>query len=186
MAAKNWKNRKFVYLLRSIFYYPAGQKFDRNRSISYGFRDICDFMLSAKIQDGRQKLKKSKNFITAKKLLLLPCGSKIRSKSLYLLQFSRYLQFSVFRKNSRWPPKIEKIKNFDIFSHPAGPKFDRNGSISYGFRDICDFMFSAKIQDGRQKLKKWKILISAKKHPLLPCGSKIRSKLFYLLRFSRY
>ena len=43
MAANTWKNGKLWYLLRSILYYPAGQKFDRNLSISYGFQDICDF-----------------------------------------------------------------------------------------------------------------------------------------------
>ena len=43
-----------------------------------------------------------------------------------------------------------------------GQKLARNRSISYGFRDICDFLFSAKIQDGCQKLKKLKILIYAK------------------------
>ena len=31
-------------------YYPAGQKFTRNRSISYGFRDIKTFSFSAKIK----------------------------------------------------------------------------------------------------------------------------------------
>ena len=37
-----------------------GQKFARNRSISYGFRDIHTFSFSAKIQDGRQKWRKLK------------------------------------------------------------------------------------------------------------------------------
>ena len=85
--------------------------FLQNCSISYGFRDICDFMFSAEIHDGRQKLKKnSKILISAKKHLLLPCVSKIWSKSLYLLRFSTYLRFFVFRKNSRWPPKIVNLK----------------------------------------------------------------------------
>ena len=30
-------------------YHPVGQKFARNRSISYGFRDIDTFSFSAKI-----------------------------------------------------------------------------------------------------------------------------------------
>ena len=33
----------------------------------------------------------------------------------------------------------------------AGQKFAGNRSISYGFRDIDTFSFSAKIQDGRRK-----------------------------------
>ena len=39
-----------------------GQKFARNRSISYGFRDIHTFSFSAKIQDGRQKVAKIEIF----------------------------------------------------------------------------------------------------------------------------
>ena len=121
--------------------------------------------------------------------ILLTCGSKIRSKSLYLLRFQRYLRFFIFRKNSRWPPKVVKLKfsqfqrylrffffppklrwlpkveNIEIFFvlqlntyllYPVVSKFARNRSISYGFRDICDFSFSAKIQDDRQKLLKLK------------------------------
>ena len=45
-------------------YYPAGQKFARNRSISSGFRDIHTFSFSAKIQDGCQKWRKLKILIT--------------------------------------------------------------------------------------------------------------------------
>ena len=39
-----------------------GQKFARNRSISYGFQDIHTFSFSAKIQDGRQVWQKLKFF----------------------------------------------------------------------------------------------------------------------------
>ena len=139
--------------------------------------------------------------------VVLPCRSKIHAKSLYLIRFSRYSHFFIFRKNPRWPPKVAKIeifpfsighscttlwvKNsleialpltvFEIFTlflfsakiqdgrqkwqklkffsllhrtllyYPAGQKFARNRSISYGFRDIHTFSFSAKIQDGCQK-----------------------------------
>ena len=71
------------------------------------------------------------------------------------------LIFFVFRKNSRWPPKVLKIEFFSI-SHrilcynPMGKKFCRNRSVSYGFRDSNIFCFSAKIQDGRQKWRKLK------------------------------
>ena len=46
--------------------------------------------------------------------------------------------FFVFRKNSRWPPKVAKIEIFLIlyrilFYYPVGQKFSRNRSISYGF-----------------------------------------------------
>ena len=42
---------EFFSLLHSILmYYPAGQKFTQNRSISYSFRDIKTFSFSAKIK----------------------------------------------------------------------------------------------------------------------------------------
>ena len=44
----------------------------------------------------------------------LPCGSKLRLKSLYLLQFLRYSYFFIFRKNPRWPPKVAKIEIFPL------------------------------------------------------------------------
>ena len=63
MAAKSGENRNFTHLHRTFLYYLAGQKFARNRSISYGFRDIHTFsFFSAKIQDGRQKWRKLKSF----------------------------------------------------------------------------------------------------------------------------
>ena len=91
MATKSGENWNSSPLHRILLYYPAGQKFAQNRSISYGFRDIHTFPFSAKIQDGRQKWRKFKFFTEALGTLVLPCGSKIRSKSLYLLQFERYL-----------------------------------------------------------------------------------------------
>ena len=175
----------------------------------YLLRDIHTFSFSAKIQDGRQKWRKSKFYPFAPDTLVLLCESKIRSKSLYLLRFSRYSHFFIYRKNPRWPSKVAKIqilplctghscttlrvKNsleitlslmvFEIFTlfhlpqkskmatksgenpnftplhrtllyYPVGQKFARNRYISYGFRDIHTFSFSAKIQDGHQKWQK--------------------------------
>ena len=137
-------------------YHPAGQKFARNRSISYGFRDIDTFSFSAKIQDGRRKWRKLKFHPFAQDTVVPPCRSKICSKSLYLLY------------------------------HPVGKKFARNRSISYGFRDIDTFSFSAKIQDGRRKWRKLKFHPFAQDTVVPPCRSKIYSKSLYLLRFSRY
>ena len=62
MAAKSGENGKFSPLHRTLLYYPVDQKFARNCSISYGFRDIHTFLFSAKIQDGRQKWQKLKFF----------------------------------------------------------------------------------------------------------------------------
>ena len=88
MAAKNLN---FTPLHRTLFYNSVGKKFTRNRSISYGFGDIHTFSFSAKIQDGRQKWRKLTFYPFAQDTIVLPCGSKIRSKLLYLLQFERYL-----------------------------------------------------------------------------------------------
>ena len=114
MAAKSGENWNFSPRHTILLYYHAGQKFARNRSISYHFEDIFNVLFSAKIQDGRQKLRKLKFFPFAQDTLVLPCGSKIRSKSLYLLRFSRYSHFFIFRKNPRWPPKVAKIEIFPL------------------------------------------------------------------------
>ena len=68
MAAKSGENWNFSPWDRKLLYYPVGQKFARNRSISYGFRDIHTFSFSAKIQDGRQKWRKLKFLRFAKYL----------------------------------------------------------------------------------------------------------------------
>ena len=110
----------------------------------YLFRDIHTFSFSTKIQDGRQKWQKSKFYPFSPETLVLPRGSKIRSKSLYLLRFSRYSHFFIYRKNPRWPPKVAKIQIFSPFHrtllyYPVGQKFARNRSICYGFQDIDTF-----------------------------------------------
>ena len=110
MATKSGKNPNFTPLDRTLLYYLAGQKFARNRSISYGFRDIHTFSFSAKMQDGCQKWRKSKFFAFPQATLVLPCRSKIRSKSLYLLRVLRYSHFFIFHKNPRWPSKVAKIE----------------------------------------------------------------------------
>ena len=231
----------FSPLHRTLLYHPAGRKFAWNRSICYAFRDSDTFPFSAKIQDGRRKWQKMKFFPFGQDTLVSPCGSKIRSKSLDLLRFSRYWHFFIFHKNLRWPPKVAKIEIFPLctgdscttlqvknlleialsltvfeiltlfyfpqkskmvaksgenqyFSplhrtllfYPSGQKFAWNRSISYGFRDIHTFPFSAKIQDGCQKWWKLKFYPFAQDILVLPCRSKIRSKSLYLLWFSRY
>ena len=57
MAAKSGENLNFSPLYRILLFYPVGQIFARNRSISYSFRDIHTFSFSIKIQDGRQVTK---------------------------------------------------------------------------------------------------------------------------------
>ena len=82
-------------------YYPVGRKFPRNRSISYGSRDIHTFSFSAKIQDGRQKWQKFKFFP--------PCighsGTTLWVKNsleiaLSLTVFEIFVIFHIFTKSS--------------------------------------------------------------------------------------
>ena len=67
------------------------------------------------------------------------------------LTVSEILIFFVFRKNSRWPPKVAKIEIFSI-SHrilcynPTGQKFCRNRSVSYGFQILTYFVFPQKFK----------------------------------------
>ena len=75
MAAKSGENWNFSPLYRTLLYHPVGQKFVRNRSISYGFRDIHTFSFCSKIQDGRQKWRKLKFLRFTQDTLVLPCGS---------------------------------------------------------------------------------------------------------------
>ena len=90
--------------------------------------------------------------------------------------------FTFFFTFPRWLPKVAKIENFllgtgyccstlhrILLYYPAGEKFARNCSISYGFRDIHTFLFSTKIQDGRQKLRKLKFFSWAQDTPVVPC-----------------
>ena len=127
MAAKSGENWHFSPLYKILLYYPVGQKFTRNRSISYRSRDIFNVLFSAKIQDGRQK----------------------------------------------W----QKIETFPLCI---------GYSCTTGFRDTHTFSFSAKIQDGRPKWWKLKFFPYSQDTPVLPCGSKIRSKSLYLLWISWY
>ena len=185
-------------------YYPVGQIFAQNCYISYCFRDIPNFLFSAKIQDGRQKwqkltfqrillyttlwvknsleialsftvskifsmfcfplkfkmaakCRKLKIFPFAQDTLVLPCGSKIQLKSLYLFRFSRYLQFVFSAKIQDGCQKFSPRHKILLY-HSTGQKFARNRSISYHFRDIFNVLFSAKIQHGCQKWRKSKFL----------------------------
>ena len=111
---QKWRNWNFPPFNTTLLYHSVDQKFARNRSISYRFRDIDTFSFSTKIQDGCQKWRKLKFSPFQQDTLVPPCGSKIRSKSLYLLPFSRYWHFFIFRKNPRWPPKVAKIEIFPL------------------------------------------------------------------------
>ena len=123
--------------------------------------------------------------------VVLPCGSKIRSKSLDLLRFSRYSHFFIFHKNPRWPPKVVKteiplgteyccttlrVKNslkialsrtlfeiFTLFHFPLKSKMAAKSGENWNFSPLHRILENSKIRK-----------------------FEIRSKLLYLLQFARY
>ena len=109
-----------------------------------------------------------------------PVGQKIARNRSICYGFRDIDTFSFSAKNVRWPPKVAKIEIFPpltrrLLYHPAGQKFAQNRSISYGFRDIDTFLFSAKIQKGRQKWRKLIFYPFAQDILVLPCRSKKNS-----------
>ena len=79
------------------------------------------------------------------------------------------------------------VQNTRILLYPPmGQKFAQTCSISCGFQDIYNFLFVAKIQDGRQKWQKLKFFPFVKNTLVLPNGSKINSKSLHPFRFRRY
>ena len=76
-------------------------------------------------------------------------------------------------------------QNFSLFNKtplysPVSQKFTRNRSISYSFGNIYTLLFSAKIQDGRQKFRKLKFFMFTQDNLLLPFSAKICSKSLFL------
>ena len=112
---------------------------------------------------------------------------QIRSKSLYLLRFSRYSHFFIFRKNPRWPPQVAKIEIFRLcMGHSCNTLRVKNSleiTLSLTVFEIFTlFHFPQKSKmaaKSGEKFHAWDTLA-------MPCGSKIRLKSLYLLRFSRY
>ena len=114
MAAKSGENWNFSILYRILCYYPMGQKFCRNRSISYGFWDINIFCFSQKF---KMATKSGENWIFSISHRILcynPTGQKFcRNRSLSY-GFRDINIFLFFHKNSRWPPKVAKIEIFQL------------------------------------------------------------------------
>ena len=74
---------------------------------------------------------------------------------------SEMLRFFVFRKNSRWPPKVAKIEIFQLHIEYSTTtmrvKISVKMALSLTVSEILTFFcFSVKIQDGRQKWRKFK------------------------------
>ena len=135
-----------------------GQKFTRNRSISYGFQDIYTFLFSAKIQHGRHKLRKLKIFTFQWDILVLPCGPKIHPKItlsltvcqiftlFYFLLKSKMATIEIFPFCIRYPCTALWTKNslkialsltvseiFSIFYFPLKSKMAAKSSVNFNF-----------------------------------------------------
>ena len=70
--------------------------------------------------------------------------------------------FFVFRKNSRWPPKVAKIEFFQLHIEYSATTLRVKNSVEIALsltvsEILTFFCFSAKIQDGRQKWRKLKV-----------------------------
>ena len=186
---QKWRKLKFLPFAWDTLAIPCRSKI-RSKSLSYGSRDIHTFLFSAKTQDGRQKWRKLKFFPFAWDTLAIPCGSKIRSKSLYLLRFLRYSHFFIFRKNPRWPPKVAKIEIFYLcMGHSSTTLWVENSleiALSLTVFEIFTLFHFPQKSKMAAKVAKIGIFPFAWDALAIPCGSKIRSKSLYLLRFSRY
>ena len=138
------KTEIFSLLHRILLYYPVGQKFTRNRSISYGFRDIHTFFIFRWNPRWLPKLAKIEIFPLCIGYSCTTLWVKNSLKiALSLTVFEIFTLFH-FRKNPRWPPKVAKIEIFPLAIGYSSTtlwvkKFTRNRSISYGFRDIHTF-----------------------------------------------
>ena len=190
MAAESGEKWNFSPLDRTLLYHPAGQKFARNRSISYGFRDIDTFHFP---QKSKMAAKSGENWNFP--LCTGDSCTTLQVKNLLEIALSltvfEILTLFYFPQKSKMAAKSGENRYFSplhrtLLCYPSGQKFAWNRSISYGFRDIHTFPFSAKIQDGCQKWWKLKFYPFEQDILVLPCRSKIRSKSLYLLWFSRY
>ena len=131
-----------------------GQKFARNRSIAYHLKDIFNVLFSTIIQDGRQKWRKLKFF----PLCIGYSCTTLRVKNSLEIALSRtvFEIFTLFHFPLKSKIEIFSPSHRILLYYPVGQKFARNRFISYDFRDIHTFSFSAKIQDGRQKWRQLK------------------------------
>ena len=109
---QKWRKLKFYPLHRILLYYPAGQRFTQNPSISYGFRDIHTFSFPAKMQDGLQKWRKSKFSPLHRILLYYPEGQKFARNRSTSYGFRGIHTFSFSAKIQDGRQKWRKLKYF--------------------------------------------------------------------------
>ena len=92
-----------------------GKKFCRNRSVSYGFRDINIFLFFRKNSRWPPKVAKIEIFQLHIEYSTTTMRVKISVKMALSLTVSEILTFFwFFRKHSRWPPKVAKIEIFQF------------------------------------------------------------------------
>ena len=152
---------KIEILYRILSYYPTGQNFCPNRSISYGFRDINIFLFFCKNSRWPPKVAKIEIFQFCIEYFPTTLWVKNSVEIALSLTVSEILTFFVFPQKFMMAARSGENWNFSIahrilYHYHASQNFCQNGSISYGFRNINFFCFSAKIQDGRQKWRKLK------------------------------
>ena len=123
MATKTGENTNFTPLHRTLLYYPVGQKFARNCSIPYGFRDIHTFSFSTKIQDGHQKWQKIEILphFTGHSCTTLWVKNSLEI-ALSLMVFEIFTLFH-FPQKSKMAVKSGENRNFSPLHYLAGQNF---------------------------------------------------------------
>ena len=172
-------------------YHPAGQKFARNRSISYGFRGIDTFSFSAKIQDGRRKWRKMKFSPLHRTPLYHPAAQQFAQNRSISYCFRDIDTFSLSAKIQDGRRKWRKLKFSPFEQETLFTTLWVKKSLEIAlslmvFEILTLFHFPPKIQDGRRKWRKLKFSPIGQETLVPPCGSKICWKSLYLLQFSRY
>ena len=113
MAAKSGENWNFYPRHRTLLYYPVGQKFARNCSISYHFEDIFNVYFPLKSKMAAKSGENWNVFPLAYDTVVLPCGSKNSCKiapSLYGFRDIHTFPFSTKIQDGR--QKWRKLKFF--------------------------------------------------------------------------
>ena len=114
MAAKSGTNSNVSSFHRRLLYYPVGQKFARNCSISYGFRDIHTFSFSVKNPRWLPKVAKIQIFplLTGYSCTILWVKNLLEI-SLSLTVFEIFTLFH-FPQKSKMAAKVAKIEIFPL------------------------------------------------------------------------
>ena len=175
MAAKSGENWNFSILYKILSYYPTGQKFCPNRSISYGFWDIKIFRFSQKFKMAAKSGENWNFSILYRILSYYPTGQKFCPNRSISYGFWDIQIFFRFSQKFKMAAKSGENWNFLIlyrilFYYPVSQKFCPNRSISYGLWDIKIFSFFAKM--AAKSGKNWIFSISHRILCYNPMGQK--------------